>query len=301
MHHSGRPLSSKSEFCWKCCLVQVADWVLLPLVVVAGFLLIGLFVLNLVLVIGRLMSGSAAWLLSKVAGVNEDELWPQLTGRKRWMKWGFTLSWFLVGLVACVVLVVPEEPLILLLPSYLILFFAFRSGSNLSHRLILGYHDQRVLRRLATGDKSHLREFSRIVIWAIVLGLVGSILFVSLWGVIYLLFSSGIRMVLGLGFNSSMLILWGSGIGFGIIYGIAFTRGVPFLLLKNELAVVSLLTLRGTARQLQLLEIAIQTRSKQSVDRVKATMRAGVDKIRQIKETTSERIKSPDEEEEHTT
>jgi hypothetical protein len=286
---------------WKCALLQVVEWLVLPLIVIAGFLLIGLFVLNLVVVIGRLMSGMAAWVLSKVAGVAEDELWPHLTGGKRWLQRGFTVSWLLVGVVSCWLLVVPDEPLLLLLPSYLVLFFAFRSGANLSHRLILGYHDQRVLRRIAGGDSTRWRVFSRTVLWAIVLGLVATILFVSLWSVIYLLFSSGLRMAAGLGFNSSMLILWGSGIVFGTIYGFVFIRGVPFLLLKNEIAVVSLLTLRGPARQLRQLETDIQAHSKRAVERTKATMIAGVDKIRQIKETASKRIKSFDEEEDPTT
>lgn len=264
----------------------------LPVALIGWFLVIVLGLLNLFFIFGRLVGSTSAKLVVSMIGVEEDELWPRTTRRMKWLQRGYSLSWILVGISVCLVLIVPEGSLITLLPSYFILFFTFRSGANLTSRVIRGHHDQGVIRRLSDDTKTSSRLLSKIVVTSVVLGLIMSILFVSVWAVIYVLFSASIRMAFELGFNIYSLIVWLSGLGFGIIYGAVLSRGAPFLLLRDEIAIVSLLSLRGARKRVLKVSDDMKGRAARVIKKTREAPSTIVEKAEQVQKSTVKRLKS---------
>jgi len=262
------PYLGEKEKNWLRVVWLQADLLWLMSNIFAWSLLLAVFLVNLAFVIGRLMAGMASKLMTRLVGAERDELWPQPSRRRTLLGILYTLVW-LVGVVGCLFIAAPGGLSIFSAASYIVVFLAFRGGANVARRVVLGLHDRRVISE--TQEEGELvRPVARAVGIGWGLGLAASVIFMAAWAVVSQLLSAGIRTTFGLSYTPYSFSLWAGGAIFGLLHAWVLSRGEKALLLRDELAVASLLTLRGVVRMMEekaLQPLAVGAKGVQEVQR----------------------------------
>ena len=173
--------------------------------ILAFIILIPFIIINLFLWIGALFQKVLSSFLQKVFKVEEKFKEP----KKKLFKWINLFIWIAIGTINVIYL---DNPVSL---GAIFIFLAFHSGTTLSKRFIFGIHDIKTM-------KSHLPDSktTKIASSIVKVSIVLELLFLLSWGLLYKYLSVSIKSNLGIEVNILLLILWGSGLIYGIIFSV---------------------------------------------------------------------------------
>jgi hypothetical protein len=110
------------------------------------------------------------------------------------------------------------------LASSIGVFLAFKTGAELSSRIVFAFHDARIMRERGGGGG--------ILYKALAIPLIANTLLLAAWGVA----TRGLKAYLGAA-SGPWLTLWILGLAFGGVYGFWRASGEPRLLMRDTLAV----------------------------------------------------------------
>jgi hypothetical protein len=178
--------------------------------ILAFIILIPFIIINLFLWIGALFQKALSSFLQKVLKVEEKFKEP----KKKIFKWINLFIWITIGTINVIYL---DNPVSF---GAIFIFLAFHSGTTLSKRFIFGIHDIKTM-------KSHLPD-SKTTIFS--------------WGLLYKYISVSIKSNLGIEVNLLIIILWVSGLIYGIIFSVIQSHFSKQILLKNEIGIALLLS-----------------------------------------------------------
>ncbi len=198
--------------------------------------LIFLFImLNLVITLGKLMSGKFTKYLTKTLDVKLPEETSQAKRRSKI----YTIQWILIGSIISLItlydsitgsFIISVDTLI----SAIVAFMTYRSGSNLSYRIIAWKHDLKVL-EANTEDSLVLKIVSK----AAKFGISISVLFAVVWSLFYKLIRLNINLVFSMDPSLFTLLVWGIGILIGLPFSLYVIRSFQSIALKSEIGLVS--------------------------------------------------------------
>lgn len=139
------------------------------------------------------------------------------------------------------------------------IFLAFRSGTTLSKRFIFGIHDIKTM-------KSHLSDSktTRIASSIVKVSIVLELLFVFSWGLLYKYLSVSIKSNLGIEVNMLIIILWVSGLIYGIIFSVIQSHFSKQILLKNEIGIALILSGEAVKEKIKISGEAVKEKIKSS-------------------------------------
>jgi len=195
--------------------------------ILAFIILIPFIIINLFLWIGALFQKALSSFLQKVFKVEEKFKEP----KNKLFKWINIIIWIAIGTINVLYL---DNPVSL---GAMFVFLAFRSGTTLSKRFVFGIHDIKTM-KFHLPDSKTTRIASSIVKVSIVLEL----LFVLSWGLLYKYLSVSIKSNLGIDVNMLIIILWVSGLIYGIIFSVIQSHFSKQILLKNEIGIALMLS-----------------------------------------------------------
>ncbi len=195
--------------------------------ILAFIILIPFIIINLFLWIGALFQKALSSFLQKVLKVEEKFKEP----KKKLFKWINLFIWIAIGTINVIYL---DNPVSF---GAIFIFLAFHSGTTLSKRFIFGIHDIKTM-------KSHLPDSktTRIASTIVKVSITLEILFVFSWGLLYKYISVSIKSNLGIEVNLLIIILWVSGLIYGIIFSVIQSHFSKQILLKNEIGIALLLS-----------------------------------------------------------
>ncbi len=195
--------------------------------ILAFIILIPFIIINLFLWIGALFQKVLSSFLQKTFKIEEKFEKP----KNKLFKWINVIIWISIGTINVLYL---DNPISL---GAIFIFLAFHSGTTLSKRFIFGIHDIKTM-------KSHLPDSktTRIASTIVKVSITLEILFVFSWGLLYKYLSVSIKSNLGIEVNILLLILWGSGLIYGIIFSVVQSSFSKQILLKNEIGIALLLS-----------------------------------------------------------
>ncbi len=195
--------------------------------ILAFIILIPFIIINLFLWIGALFQKALSSFLQKVLKVEEKFKEP----KKKIFKWINLFIWITIGTINVIYL---DNPVSF---GAIFIFLAFHSGTTLSKRFIFGIHDIKTM-------KSHLPDSktTRIASTIVKVSITLEILFVFSWGLLYKYISVSIKSNLGIEVNLLIIILWVSGLIYGIIFSVIQSHFSKQILLKNEIGIALLLS-----------------------------------------------------------
>ncbi len=198
--------------------------------ILAFIILIPFIIINLFLWIGALFQKALSSFLQKVLKVEEKFKEP----KKKIFKWINLFIWIAIGTINVIYL---DNPVSF---GAIFIFLAFHSGTTLSKRFIFGIHDIKTM-------KSHLPDSktTRIASTIVKVSITLEILFVFSWGLLYKYISVSIKSNLGIEVNLLIIILWVSGLIYGIIFSVIQSSFSKQILLKNEIGIALLLSGEG--------------------------------------------------------
>ena len=195
--------------------------------ILAFIILIPFIIINLILSIGALFQKAFSSFLQKSFKLEDKFKEP----KNKLFKWINFVIWIAIGTINVLYL----DNLVSF--GAIFIFLAFRSGTTLSKRFIFGIHDIKTM-KFHLPDSKTTKIASSIVKISIVLEL----LFVLSWGLLYKYISVSIRSNLGIEVNMLIIILWGSGLIYGIIFSVIQSSFSKQILLKNEIGIALLLS-----------------------------------------------------------
>jgi hypothetical protein len=195
--------------------------------ILAFIILIPFIIINLILSIGALFQKVLSSFLQKSFKVEDKFKEP----KNKLFKWINFIIWIAIGTINVLYL---DNPVSF---GAIFIFLAFCSGTTLSKRFIFGIHDIKTM-KFHLPDSKTIKIASSIVKISIILEL----LFVLSWGLLYKYISISIRSNLGIEVNMLIIILWGSGLIYGIIFSVIQSSFSKQILLKNEIGIALMLS-----------------------------------------------------------
>jgi len=196
-------------------------------IILVYLILIPFILLNIAIIIGTFLESKVANFAIKILKLKEG--FEEEPSKK--FKLFYTLVWILAGIIGDLSLPQPIS-----LDGFMVLI-AFRGGANLGTRVIFGLHDTRLVKE-ATSDSSIIR----LVSIAFQMGLAVEALFLLAWGLLYKFLYLTVRTAFGVSANTLMVVLWISGLIFGILLATIRSRGTEGFLLRDEIGIVLLLS-----------------------------------------------------------
>lgn len=197
---------------------------LLAILLLATFLLIKI-ALTLMRTFGRITG--MTWRKVLRLDITENE--------KKGLEKVYTLTWIIIGALAFIKL---WGWSLTRVTAALFGFLAFRGGANVTKTLIYGLHDQRIIEGYTEDSK-----ILGVVGKATKLSLLLETLFVVAFALAYKAFSVALKPG-GMGANTFILLLWLSGLVFGLFIAWFIARNNRGILLKDAIATVGFFTLR---------------------------------------------------------
>ena len=241
--------------------------------VLALIILIPFIIINLFLWIGALFQKLLSSFLQKALKVEDKFKEP----KNKLFKWINFIIWISIGIINVIYL---DNPVSL---GAIFIFLAFHSGTTLSKRFVFGIHDIKTM-KFHLPDSKTTKIASSIVKVSIVLEL----LFVLSWALLYKYISVSIKSNLGIEVNILLLILWGSGLIYGIIFSLIQSSFSKQILLKNEIGIALLLSGEAVKEKIKSSGDGIKEKIKSSGEGVK-------EKIKSSGEGVKEKVKSSGE------
>ena len=217
--------------------------------ILAFIILIPFILINLFLWIGALFQKALSSFLQKAFKVEDKFKEP----KKKLFKWINFIIWISIGTINVLYL---DNPVSL---GAIFIFLAFHSGTTLSKRFVFGIHDIKTM-KFHLPDSKTTKIASSIVKVSIVLEL----LFLISWGLLYKYLSVSIKSNLGIEVNTLLLILWGSGLIFGIIFSVIQSSFSKQILLKNEIGIALMLSGEGVKKKIKSSGEGVKEKIKSS-------------------------------------
>ena len=234
--------------------------------VLAFIILIPFIIINLFLLIGALFQKPLSSFLQKVLKVEEKFKEPKI----KLFKWINFIIWISIGTINVLYL---DNPVSL---GAIFIFLAFRSGTTLIKRFVFGIHDIKTM-KFHLPDSKTTKIASSIVKGSIVLEL----LFVLSWGLLYKYISVSIKSNLGIEVNILLLILWGSGLIYGIIFSLIQSNFSKQILLKNEIGIALLLSGERVKEKIKSSGDGVKEKIRSSGEGVKEKIRSSGDGVKE--------------------
>ena len=218
-------------------------------IILAFIILIPFIIINLFLWIGALFQKVLSSFLQKFFKVDEKSKEP----KNKLFKWINFIIWVAIGTIFVLYL---DNPVSL---GAIFIFLAFRSGTTLSKRFIFGIHDIKTM-------KSHLPDskITRIASSIVKVSIVLELLFVLSWGLLYKYLSVSIKSNLGIEVNLLIIILWVSGLIYGIIFSVIQSHFSKQILLKNEIGIALILSGEAVKEKIKSSGEAVKEKIKSS-------------------------------------
>ena len=218
-------------------------------IILAFIILIPFIIINLFLWIGALFQKVLSSFLQKFFKVDEKSKEP----KNKLFKWINFIIWVAIGTIFVLYL---DNPVSL---GAIFIFLAFRSGTTLSKRFIFGIHDIKTM-------KSHLPDSktTRIASSIVKVSIVLELLFVFSWGLLYKYLSVSIKSNLGIEVNMLIIILWVSGLIYGIIFSVIQSHFSKQILLKNEIGIALILSGEAVKEKIKSSGEAVKEKIKSS-------------------------------------
>ncbi len=198
--------------------------------ILAFIILIPFILINLFLWIGALFQKVLSSFLQKAFKVEEKFEKP----KNKLFKWINFIIWISIGTINVFYL---DNPVSL---GAIFVFLAFHSGSTLSKRFVFGIHDIKAMKYHLPDSKT-----TKIASFIVKVSIVLELLFVLSWALLYKYLSVSIKSNLGIEVNILLLILWGSGLIYGIIFSVIQSSFSKQILLKNEIGIALMLSGEG--------------------------------------------------------
>jgi len=196
----------------------------------AFIILIPFIIINLFLWIGALFQKVLSSFLQKAFKVEDKFKEP----KKKLFKWINLFIWIAIGTINVIYL---DNPVSL---GAIFIFLAFHSGTTLSKRFVFGIHDIKAMKFHLPDSKT-----TKIAASIVKVSIVIELLFLLSWGLLYKYLSVSIKSNLGIEVNILLLILWGSGLIYGIIFSVIQSSFSKQILLKNEIGIALMLSGEG--------------------------------------------------------
>jgi len=201
-------------------------WSLIEIILVF-IILIPLIIFNIFIAIGSFFQKRVTIFLVKKVKLEEQY-------KNSYVKL-FNIINFIVWItIGCVNILNLDNPISI---SSIVIFLAFRSGTTLSKRAILGIHDLKVMKSHFS-DKKYVKVVSRIVKISIFFELT----FLLIWGVSYRTLNIAVKSNFGIEVNILVIILWIFGFIYGFVFSLIISIPSKQFLLKNEIGIAFLLS-----------------------------------------------------------
>lgn len=198
--------------------------------ILAIVILIPFIIINLFLWIGALFQKILSSFIQKTFKVEEKFREPK---KKLFKRINFII-WIAIGTINVLYL---DNPISL---GAIFIFLAFRGGATLSKRFVFGIHDIKTM-------KFHLPDskITGIASFIVKVSILLELLFVLSWGLLYKYLSVSIRSNLGIEVNILIIILWVSGLIYGLFFSVIQSSFSKQILLKNEIGIALMLSGEG--------------------------------------------------------
>ena len=232
-------------------------------------ILIPFIIINLFLLMGALFQKILSSFLQKIFKVEENF---EESENKLFKRINLFI-WIAIGTINVVFL---DDPVSL---GAIFIFLAFHSGISLSKRFIFGIHDIKTMKFHLPDSKT-----TNIASFIVKVSIVIELLFVLAWGLLYKYLSVSIRSNLGIEVNFLMIILWLSGLIYGIVFSVIQSHFSKQILLKNEIGIALMLSGEGLKKKIKSSGEVAKEKIKSSGEDVK-------EKIKSSGEDTKEKIK----------
>ena len=170
--------------------------------------------------------------------------------------------WIAIGTINVIYL---DNPVSL---GAIFIFLAFRSGTSLSKRFIFGIHDVKTMRFHLPDSKT-----TNIASFIVKVSIVIELLFVLAWGLLYKYISVSIQSNLGIDVNYLMILLWLSGLIYGIVFSVIQSHFSKQILLKNEIGIALMLSGEGLKEKIKSSGEGFKEKIKSSGEVVKEKIR----------------------------
>lgn len=141
------------------------------------------------------------------------------------------LIWLVVGLITIFLI---EDPISL---GTLFVFLAFRSGATFSERIILGIHDIKTMKKNFSNGK-----LANIIPLIIKISIILELLFLLAWTVFYQSLNVYVKTLFNLQGSLFVILVWGVGLFYGIVFSVIHTVVSDGFLLKNQIGIALLLS-----------------------------------------------------------
>ena len=204
--------------------------------ILAFIILIPFIAINIFLSIGALFQKALSSFLQKALKVEYKFKEP----KKNLFKWINLFIWISIGTINVINL---DNPVSL---GAMFIFLAFNSGTNLSKRFIFGIHDIKTMKFHLPDSKT-----TRIASYIVKVSIGLELLFVLSWGLLYKYLSVSIKSNLGIEVNMLIIVLWGSGLIYGIIFSVIQSSFSKQILLKNEIGIALMLSGEGFKKKIK--------------------------------------------------
>ena len=241
--------------------------------ILAYMILLPFIIINLFFLIGALFQKTFSSFLRKL--FKEEEKLKE--SKNKLFKWINIFIWIAIGTINVLYL---DNPVSL---GAIFIFLAFHSGTTLSRRFVFGIHDIKIM-------KFHLPDskITRIASFIVKVSILLELLFVLSWGLLYKYLSVSIRSNLGVEVNFLIIILWVSGLIYGIFFSVIQSSISKQFLLKNEIGIA--LIISG-----EVAKEKIKSSGEVVKDKIKSTGEDIKDKIKSSGEDVKDKIKSSGE------
>ena len=196
----------------------------------AFIILIPFIIINLFFSFGALFQKLLSSFLQKALKV-EDKF---KESKNKLFKWINFIVWISIGTINVLYL---DNPVSF---GAIFIFLAFRSGTTLSKRFIFGIHDIKTMKFHLSDSKT-----TRIASYIVKVSIALELLFVLSWGLLYKYISVSIKSNLGIEVNMLIIIIWGSGLIYGIIFSVIQSSFSKQILLRNEIGIALMLSGEG--------------------------------------------------------
>ena len=220
----------------------------------AFMILIPIIIINLLLLMGTLFQKILSSFLQKIFKVEENFK----ESENKLFKRINLIIWIAIGTINVIYL---DNPVSL---GAIFIFLAFRSGTTLSKRFIFGIHDVKTM-KFHLPDSKTTNILSLIVKVSIVIEL----LFVLAWALLYKYLSVSIQSNLGIEVNILAILLWLSGLIYGIIFSVIQSHFSKQILLKNEIGIALMLSGEGFKQKVKSSGEVVKEKVKSSGEDVK--------------------------------
>jgi len=219
--------------------------------ILAFIILIPFIIINLFLWIGALFQKVLSSFLQKAFKVEEKFKKP----KNKLFKWINFIIWISIGTINVLYL---DNPVSL---GAIFIFLAFHSGTTLSKRFVFGIHDIKAMKFHLPDSKT-----TNIASFIVKVSIVLELLFVLSWALLYKYLSVSIKSNLGIEVNILLLILWGSGLIYGIIFSVIQSSFSKQILLKNEIGIALMLSGEGFKGKIKSSGDGLKEKIKNSGD-----------------------------------